>query len=98
MCDKYCITENELYSLVEWFIIQKMLIKTEATAKAHKNVQTYVCMELQNPKRGTLMKQPRSLRLLWRARYQRLSVFKELGIIFQNRNMYLSGCQQEVLM
>lgn len=21
MCNKYCITENELYSLVEWFII-----------------------------------------------------------------------------
>lgn len=41
-----------------------------------------------NPNEATLR-----LRLLWRARYQRLSVFKELGIIFQNRNMYLSGCQ-----
>lgn len=27
MRNKYCITENELCSLVEWFIIQKILIK-----------------------------------------------------------------------
>lgn len=27
MCDKYCITVNELYSPLEWFIMEKMLIK-----------------------------------------------------------------------
>lgn len=44
MCDKYCITENELYSLLEWFIREKMLIKKAgAMAKAPTNIQTHIC-------------------------------------------------------
>lgn len=44
VCDKYYMTENELYTLLEWFIIWKMLIKkARAMTKAHTNIQSHIC-------------------------------------------------------
>lgn len=42
MCDKYSITINELYSPLEWFVIEKMLVKkkTKNNTTAHKHSDT----------------------------------------------------------
>ena len=42
MCDKYCITINELYSTLEWFIMEKMHIKGAGQkAHLHENTQAH---------------------------------------------------------
>lgn len=38
MCDKYSITINELYSPLEWFVIEKMLVKKK---QQHNSAQTF---------------------------------------------------------
>lgn len=38
MCDKYSITINELYSPLEWFVIEKMLVKKKTQQRT--NIQT----------------------------------------------------------
>lgn len=40
MCDKYSITINELYSPLEWFVIEKMLAKKNNNTTAHKHLDT----------------------------------------------------------
>ncbi len=46
MCDKYCITENELYSLLEWFIIQKMLIKKQDQSQRLTQTLRHIWQEI----------------------------------------------------
>lgn len=41
MCDEYCITVNELYLSLEWFIIEKMLIKKKKQEPWQRSRQTF---------------------------------------------------------
>lgn len=40
MCDKYSITINELYSPLEWFVIEKMLVKKNNSAQTFRHADS----------------------------------------------------------